>query len=741
MSTTEATAPSVAPGHSLAPVRSMLRRPGFGVAVAVLGSLLLVLAGLLPVWGTRLIAPQYPKGLDLWFFGDRVEGPVREVNNLNHYIGMQPIDLARVPEMALWPLAIAGSGVLLVMAVLSRGPLSRLALLGLWLGPLVILADIQRWLITFATELAPDAALRLGSFVPLVVGPTQVWNFTVLTYPGPALVLMWLVALLATLARRGSPPTARARWLTASGSLAIVLVGTLLLVVPASPAAAEGQASGARSMDAPPSSNVDLSALIASAPSGATVEVPEGTYRTHLVLDRPIELVADGHVLLDGGGRGTVVTITSDDVVLRGFHVAHTGGQVEEAAAIKVVGARGVTLEGNRVEDFFTGIAALGARDLRIRDNAVTGSAQVTAGADHAAALAPAAPPESAAGQPAVAHASHADGHTGHGPDGHAGHGTGAGPGGQGDGISLWDTEGVTLAGNTIERVRDALYLNYADGVLIDSNVIRASRYAVHSMFGSGITVFGNRMEGNLAGLVFMYSHDVLAGRNSIMDHRSSSTGFGVVLKDVVGVRVAENVIARNRIGLKAEATRHARDAEAVVLRNRFAANGAAVTLMASADLGFGANTFEGNVVDVRADDVGVARNNDWTFQGTGNHWSRYAGYDLDGDEVGDLPHVASGAMEAIVGAAPALELYRTSPALHALMSAQGLWEADRRPLVTDHAPRLDDHAPGFAAADLGGGADSADQVLGWVGLALALALLSSLGLALGRSRTAARPR
>jgi len=98
--------------------RERLGGPNTGPIVAIVGAALLAIGGFLPVWGTRLLAPQYPKGLELWFFGDRVEGPVREVNGLNHYIGMQPIDLTLVPEMALWPLAIVGSALLLVIAVL-----------------------------------------------------------------------------------------------------------------------------------------------------------------------------------------------------------------------------------------------------------------------------------------------------------------------------------------------------------------------------------------------------------------------------------------------------------------------------------------------------------------------------------------------------------------------------------------------------------------------------------------------
>ena len=173
--------------------------------IALLGSVCLIVAGILPVWGTRLIAPQYPKGLDLWLYGGRTEGPLREVNGLNHYIGMQPIDLAAVPELAFWPLAVVGSTVLFLAALFLPGRLGRLASLGLVLVPVVVLADIQRWLIVFGTQLDPTSALRLDPFVPFVIGPSTVWNFTIWAYPGPALALFWAVGALAVVGRGAAP--------------------------------------------------------------------------------------------------------------------------------------------------------------------------------------------------------------------------------------------------------------------------------------------------------------------------------------------------------------------------------------------------------------------------------------------------------------------------------------------------------------------------------------------------------
>ena len=692
------TAPVAATGPATA-----VRRAGAGrlaPLVVVVGALLLVVAGTLPVWGMRLLAPQYPKGLDLWFLGGRSEGPVDEVNALNHYIGMRPIDLATVPELGLWPLAVIGAAVLFVIAVLVRSWLGRLALIGLWLVPVGVLGDIQRWLMIYGSQLDPQSALRLDPFVPLVVGPSTVWNFTIWAYPGPALALFWGVAVLAMIGRRAARPSGSVALATAAAALAIALAGTLLVVVPAVRSTDASDASAAAALRDPPAGTVDLARLIEAAPAGAIIVVPAGSYRVHLVIDRPITLVAGGEVLLDGGGRGTVLTITAADVTVRGFRVAHTGGQVEEAAAIKTVDADRATIEENRIEDWFTGIAINGGTGVRIIGNELVGSGQVASDAGHAIGSAVAGPTgNSAAPSPAG--------------DPHAGHGTGAGPGGQGDGIMLWNVSGALIRENLIRDVRDGVYLNYADDVLLDGNRIERSRYAVHAMFGSTITVFGNEVRDNLSGLVFMNTSAVLAGRNVIVDGRSPGTGFGIVVKDVNTIRLAENLIARNRVGLQAEGTVNRLSAEAVVTSNRFEANDVGVALMPSADLVFGGNIFDANLTQVMSLGIGVERHNFWTYQGVGNTWSDYGGYDIAGDGIGDVAYRSGGVDDLLVTADPALGALRTSPAMTVLATSQAIWAGDRPPVVRDDSPRTQqvgtaavpraDPMPGDEAPELAG--------------------------------------
>jgi hypothetical protein len=178
----------------------------------VVAAALVVAAGWLPVWEARLSAPQYPDGLRLTVYSDRIEGDIREIDELNHYVGLPPFDFSRVPEAKLWAVAIALGAVGVAIGVAAGGrPIARLARAGLWLLPLGILADVQYRLYEYGHSVDPQATIRLDPFTPKVIGTTHVLNFTTKAYPGLAVVALAAAAFLLV----PGPGLARAarRWL------------------------------------------------------------------------------------------------------------------------------------------------------------------------------------------------------------------------------------------------------------------------------------------------------------------------------------------------------------------------------------------------------------------------------------------------------------------------------------------------------------------------------------------------
>jgi copper chaperone NosL len=165
--------------------------------------ILLVGAMQLPLWAATLKAPQYPDGLTMTAYGDRVEGDVDEINILNHYIGMKHFRWGDIPETALWKpsLLLAALAVIVALAI-RKTWVHRLALAALWLFPLGVLADIQFRLFQYGHDLAPEPALRVPKFTIWAIGPTKVWNFTTWSMPGVSILMMLLAAAVVTFGPR-----------------------------------------------------------------------------------------------------------------------------------------------------------------------------------------------------------------------------------------------------------------------------------------------------------------------------------------------------------------------------------------------------------------------------------------------------------------------------------------------------------------------------------------------------------
>ena len=192
--TTAQTSPTSAPGRALPP---LLARLGAGLAATAL----LLAATRFPIWRAHFSAPQYPQGLDISAYGDKVTGDLGEIHEISHYIGMPAFNFVGMPEMKLWlPVILVGIATAIVAVATRRRWLRRLACAGLWLIPVGALADVQFRLWQTGHSLDPTSPLHVPPFTPRVVGPTSLMNFTLWAYPGWALLLIAVAAGVVTLA-------------------------------------------------------------------------------------------------------------------------------------------------------------------------------------------------------------------------------------------------------------------------------------------------------------------------------------------------------------------------------------------------------------------------------------------------------------------------------------------------------------------------------------------------------------
>ncbi|MEZ5175429.1 MAG: cytochrome C [Acidimicrobiia bacterium] len=161
-------------------------------------ALLLMVSLLLPYWVLNLKAPQFPDGLQVRAYVNRLEGDVVELEGLNHYVGLKSFEDAAVFERSVAIMAVIVFAGLLVAALLIHSRWVLLLVLPGLLFPIVFLADLQFWLWNFGNNLDPRAPLAaaVGEFTPPVFGSAEIAQFDTLALPGLGLILAMIASVL-----------------------------------------------------------------------------------------------------------------------------------------------------------------------------------------------------------------------------------------------------------------------------------------------------------------------------------------------------------------------------------------------------------------------------------------------------------------------------------------------------------------------------------------------------------------
>ena len=168
-----------------------------------LGALALIAAYFIPVWSIYLVAPQYPEGLSMQIWLDKITGQVEIINGLNHYIGMKHINESMFPEFKFL-VFILGAFILYALFIAITG--NRKLLLGYLilsgLGAGAALLDFYRWGYDYGHDLDPSAAIQVPglSYQPPVIGHKKLLNFDAYSYPDSgAWVIIGVTLLFAVI--------------------------------------------------------------------------------------------------------------------------------------------------------------------------------------------------------------------------------------------------------------------------------------------------------------------------------------------------------------------------------------------------------------------------------------------------------------------------------------------------------------------------------------------------------------
>lgn len=139
-----------------------------------------------PVWRIELDAPQYPEGLVLQLFANKIGGDVEIINGLNHYIGMATLHTENFFEFSVLPY-ILGAFALAALALIFINKRKSVLIYMIVLVVFVVLAgiDFYRWNYEYGHNLDPNAAIKVPgmAYQPPVIGYKQLLNFGAYSFP------------------------------------------------------------------------------------------------------------------------------------------------------------------------------------------------------------------------------------------------------------------------------------------------------------------------------------------------------------------------------------------------------------------------------------------------------------------------------------------------------------------------------------------------------------------------------
>jgi nitrous oxidase accessory protein len=415
----------------------------------------------------------------------------------------------------------------------------------------------------------------------------------------------------------------------------------------------------------------DVQAALDKAADGDTI-VLEGRHRGPVRLTRKLTLEGAPGAVLEGSGRGSVITIASPNAAVRNLTIRGSGTNLEEMDAGVFVEetATDALVEGNRIEGNLYGIYLHGAKNAVARGNIIVG---IKEGRVNEA----------------------------------------------GNGVSVWNAPGAKVLDNDIRFGRDGIFSVASKGNVFKGNRFRDLRFAIHYMYTNDSEVSDNISTGNTAGFAIMYSH-----RLKVTDNVSDGDrDRGLLFNFANGSEIAGNEV-RGRLqpaerwaspGMRGrEAAEHGLQTADVMQAPMLAAgarNGPekCVFIYNANKNRFRGNRFEGCEIGIHftagSEGNEISGNSfvnnrnqvkyvgtrylEWSKDGRGNYWSDNPAFDLNGDGIADAAYRPNDLIDKVLWSVPQAKVLINSPAVQIIRWAQTQFPALLPGGVVDSHPLM----------------------------------------------------
>jgi nitrous oxidase accessory protein len=393
---------------------------------------------------------------------------------------------------------------------------------------------------------------------------------------------------------------------------------------------------------------VALQTALDRAADGDHLQLSAGLYRGSFVLDRALRISGQAGTVLDGLDQGDVLRVRAAGVVIEHLTIRNSGHNLTQMNAGIFVErtADGTIIRNNTLDGNLFGIWLDACKRPQVLNNRIHGEPQRRS------------------------------------QD-------------RGNGIHLYSVRHGIIADNEVWETRDGIYIDTSEYNRLADNYLHDLRYGVHYMYSYHNTVTGNLTRRTRTGYALMQSRYLTVTNN----RSEQDSNYGILMNFITNSTIANNRITGTRRG-RAYATGGAgimgAEGKALFIYNA-PFNDMRGNYLQGADIGIHltagsegnrihGNAFLNNRVQVK---YVANRLQEWSYQGRGNYWSDYLGWDLDSDGIGDRPYIPNDAVDKLLWKYPLARLLMSSPAIETLRWVQQQFPVLRPPGVRDSFPLM----------------------------------------------------
>lgn len=390
----------------------------------------------------------------------------------------------------------------------------------------------------------------------------------------------------------------------------------------------------------------NLQKVLDASQDNDVIKLAAGRYVGNFVINHKITLISqDIHhkATIDADGKGHALVLKDSDITIEQLAIVNWGDDLtaQDAGIFSVVKTKNLTIKGNDLRGDGFGMWLQKAQHLKVINNSVQGNKSLRS----------------------------AD---------------------RGNGIQLSSVKDAIVRNNNIFETRDGLYIISSQNNVIDGNTMHDLRYGIHYMYSHSNKVINNSAYNTRAGYALMSSRHLIVQGNTTRD----SEDYGFLMNFITSSTVSGNRI--KRVWTKPENKVLGRDGKGLFVYNS-AYNTIKDNHIDTAEIGIHltagseqtkvyGNSFINNPIQVK---YVSNKKQEWSFEGKGNYWSNYLGWDMNGDSLGDVAFEPNDGIDQLTWQYPEMKMIMDSPVVLILRWVQKEFPVLRPPGVKDSFPLM----------------------------------------------------